>query len=271
MYAFLTNALPASFFQMLTPSGRFICGEDICLSASNYHPETWTPRWTVISLVDALRLHMLTTANEIGGLLSTDEKRRQYALESRSWRCPGVANHRRMVEEGIFPLRQEVEDESVDPIAVANDDSRVELQDTSTEGNGEQQHSMVDSESNDSTSPDSLPINKQSQSAKRVKNTDDSQTKHAGGHTAMTKSAKADPKYAKARKVANMMAGIKSQSDDARVIQTPANLEEQPGMVLVILKLFIVEVLKLPLRALSILLRVLSRVESTLRSILDSV
>ncbi|EED89855.1 predicted protein, partial [Thalassiosira pseudonana CCMP1335] len=71
--------------QMLTPSGRFICGEDICLSASNYHPETWTPRWTVISLVDALRLHMLTTANEIGGLLSTDEKRRQYALESRSW------------------------------------------------------------------------------------------------------------------------------------------------------------------------------------------
>lgn len=30
--------------QMLTPTGRFIPGEDICLSASNYHPETWTPR-----------------------------------------------------------------------------------------------------------------------------------------------------------------------------------------------------------------------------------
>ena len=30
--------------QMLTPSGRFHPGEDICLSASAFHPETWTPR-----------------------------------------------------------------------------------------------------------------------------------------------------------------------------------------------------------------------------------
>ncbi|KAL7454250.1 hypothetical protein ACHAWC_005881, partial [Mediolabrus comicus] len=72
--------------QMITPSGRFIPGEDICLSASSYHPETWTPRWTVLSLVDALRLHMLTTANEIGGVLATDEKRKEYALQSRSWK-----------------------------------------------------------------------------------------------------------------------------------------------------------------------------------------
>jgi hypothetical protein len=30
--------------QMFTPSGRFHPGEDICLSASAFHPETWTPR-----------------------------------------------------------------------------------------------------------------------------------------------------------------------------------------------------------------------------------
>lgn len=91
--------------QMITPSGRFIPGEDICLSASSYHPETWTPRWTVLSLVDALRLHMLTTANEIGGVLASDEKRRQYAIESRSWKCHGIANHERMVAENIFVLQ----------------------------------------------------------------------------------------------------------------------------------------------------------------------
>ena len=90
--------------QMITPSGRFIPGHDICLSASSYHPETWTPRWTVLSLVDALRLHMLTTANEIGGVLASDEKRRQYAIESRLWKCHGVANHERMVAENIFAL-----------------------------------------------------------------------------------------------------------------------------------------------------------------------
>ena len=90
--------------QMITPSGRFIPGEDICLSASSYHPETWSPRWTVLSLVDALRLHMLTTANEIGGVLASDEKRRQYATESRSWKCHGVVNHERMVADNIFAL-----------------------------------------------------------------------------------------------------------------------------------------------------------------------
>lgn len=90
--------------QMLTPSGRFLCGHDICLSASNYHPESWTPRWTVLSLVDALRLHMLTTANEIGGVSASDEKRRQYAESSQSWNVPGVVDHGRMISEGIFPL-----------------------------------------------------------------------------------------------------------------------------------------------------------------------
>ena len=105
--------------QMLTPTGRFICGADICLSASNYHPETWSPRWTVISLVNALRLHMLTTANEIGGVMASDDRRREYATASRSWILPGVVDHGQMVMSGIFPFNDDVnecdeEDSSMD-------------------------------------------------------------------------------------------------------------------------------------------------------------
>jgi len=88
--------------QVLTPTGRFVTGEDICLSASAFHPETWTPRWTVSSLVDALRMHMLTTANEIGGMHGSDELRRQLARQSRTWHA-GIINHAHMVQEGIFP------------------------------------------------------------------------------------------------------------------------------------------------------------------------
>lgn len=87
--------------QMLTPSGRFVPGEDICLSASNYHPETWTPRWTILSLIDALRLHMLTTPNEIGGIDSTREKRMDLAVQSRRWKS-GPIVHGQMVQNGIF-------------------------------------------------------------------------------------------------------------------------------------------------------------------------
>jgi hypothetical protein len=89
---------------MLTPSGRFIPGADICLSASAFHPESWTPRWTLLSLIDALRLHMLTTANEIGGKDASPDERRKYARQSREWILGRSVNHRRMIQAGIFSL-----------------------------------------------------------------------------------------------------------------------------------------------------------------------
>ena len=113
--------------QMITPSGRFVPGEDICLSASSYHPESWTPRWTVLSLVDGLRLHMLTTANEIGGVLASDEKRRQYADESRSWKYHGIANHERMVAENIFAAHDLDSGESDDNDCEPNDATKMPI------------------------------------------------------------------------------------------------------------------------------------------------
>mmetsp|Transcript_27375 Transcript_27375/g.45571 ORF Transcript_27375/g.45571 Transcript_27375/m.45571 type:complete len:355 (+) Transcript_27375:204-1268(+) len=87
--------------QVLTPSGRFIPGHDICLSASNYHPESWTPQWTVLSLIEALRLHMVTQANEIGGASATPTERRKYARASRLWSM-GKINHPMMISQGVF-------------------------------------------------------------------------------------------------------------------------------------------------------------------------
>eukprot|EP00980_Cylindrotheca_fusiformis_P008005 scaffold1706_cov116-Cylindrotheca_fusiformis.AAC.8 len=72
--------------QLWTPSGRFIPYHNICLSASSYHPESWTPRWTVLSLVQALRLHMLTNPQEIGAKLSSYEEKLEYARQSLSWK-----------------------------------------------------------------------------------------------------------------------------------------------------------------------------------------
>jgi len=53
--------------QMLTPSGRFACRIDICLSASSYHQDSWSTHWSLHKLAAALRLHMLTRPHEIGG------------------------------------------------------------------------------------------------------------------------------------------------------------------------------------------------------------
>lgn len=94
--------------QVLTPCGRFISGHDICLSASNYHPESWTPKWTVLALIDALRLHMITQANEIGGMTATPSERRRLARASRSW-SSGRISHRTMISQGGFQWESDVE------------------------------------------------------------------------------------------------------------------------------------------------------------------
>ena len=51
-------------------------------------------------------------ANEIGGVVSSDDRRREYATASRSWILPGVVNHgQKMVMSGIFPLDDDECDE----------------------------------------------------------------------------------------------------------------------------------------------------------------
>lgn len=36
---------------MLTPNGRFQTGSKICLTNSGYHPESWTPMWTIRNIL----------------------------------------------------------------------------------------------------------------------------------------------------------------------------------------------------------------------------
>ena len=90
--------------QLVTPNGRFIPLVDICLSASSYHPETWSPQWTILALVQSLRLHFLTEANEIGGIAScsrTERERLASLSQTWKWRIPScrnaVVNHAHMV------------------------------------------------------------------------------------------------------------------------------------------------------------------------------
>jgi hypothetical protein len=97
--------------QMLTPSGRFIPGHDICTSASHYHPELWTPQWTLLGMVQALRLHFGSPSNEIGGMSASYSDRYQYALASRHWHWKSV-NHARMIQQGMFDDNDDNRDRS---------------------------------------------------------------------------------------------------------------------------------------------------------------
>lgn len=79
---------PPSFI-LLTPNGRFQTEEKICLSISNYHPETWLPSWSIRTALVALRSFMTTPGNEgaIGSLNFPPEERQKLAKKSKVWDC----------------------------------------------------------------------------------------------------------------------------------------------------------------------------------------
>lgn len=83
---------------VLTPTGRWEVGKDICLSASAHHQETWDPLWNLRTLVMGLRNHIITQPREIGAISTPVEHQRQLATASRQWACPvcGV-NHAHLV------------------------------------------------------------------------------------------------------------------------------------------------------------------------------
>ncbi len=56
---------------MLTPNGRFKTNTRICMSMSDYHPETWNPLWSVASILTGLLSFMLEDTITAGYLETT--------------------------------------------------------------------------------------------------------------------------------------------------------------------------------------------------------
>ncbi|KAJ3105259.1 Ubiquitin-conjugating enzyme E2 6 [Phlyctochytrium planicorne] len=71
--------------QMITPNGRFEVNQRLCLSMSDYHPETWSPGWSVSSVLTGLLSFMVGTDETTGSVKTTDEEKRTFALASREF------------------------------------------------------------------------------------------------------------------------------------------------------------------------------------------
>ena len=56
---------------MLTPNGRFVTNTRICMSMSDYHPETWNPLWSVASILTGLLSFMLEDTVTAGYMQTT--------------------------------------------------------------------------------------------------------------------------------------------------------------------------------------------------------
>uniref|UniRef100_A0A8C2ARF7 Ubiquitin-conjugating enzyme E2 J2 n=1 Tax=Cyprinus carpio TaxID=7962 RepID=A0A8C2ARF7_CYPCA len=57
---------------MLTPNGRFMCNTRLCLSISDFHPDTWNPAWSVSTILTALLSFMVENIPTLGSIETSD-------------------------------------------------------------------------------------------------------------------------------------------------------------------------------------------------------
>jgi len=67
---------------MMTPNGRFKTHTRLCLSISDFHPDTWNPAWSVSTILTGLLSFMLEKSPTLGSIETSDFQKRQFAMRS---------------------------------------------------------------------------------------------------------------------------------------------------------------------------------------------
>ncbi|KAK9767374.1 Ubiquitin-conjugating enzyme E2 6 [Basidiobolus ranarum] len=71
--------------RMITPSGRFKPNARICLSMSEFHPNTWNPAWSVSTILNGLLSFMVGDEETTGSVRTTDAVKRAFASKSHAY------------------------------------------------------------------------------------------------------------------------------------------------------------------------------------------
>ena len=71
---------------MLTPSGRFVVNTRICMSMSDFHPESWNPMWSVSTILQGVVSFMASEEQTTGGnIQASSQERKQFAAASKAY------------------------------------------------------------------------------------------------------------------------------------------------------------------------------------------
>ncbi|TMW94677.1 hypothetical protein EJD97_009933 [Solanum chilense] len=72
---------------MVTPNGRFMTQKKICLSMSDFHPESWNPMWSVSSILTGLLSFMMDTSPTTGSVTTKVAEKQKLAKASLAFNC----------------------------------------------------------------------------------------------------------------------------------------------------------------------------------------
>ncbi|OUM51899.1 hypothetical protein BVG19_g1038 [[Candida] boidinii] len=81
--------------RMVTPNGRFQVNTRLCLSMSDYHPDTWNPSWSVSTILIGLLSFMTGEESTTGSISTSDVTKKQLAGSSKLYNS--TSNHKFMI------------------------------------------------------------------------------------------------------------------------------------------------------------------------------
>lgn len=97
--------------RMVTPSGRFKEDTRLCLSMSDYHPDTWNPSWSVSTILTGLLSFMTSEENTTGAIVTTQEHKRKMARASKEYNALRNARFKavfpELVKENLAYLQEQ--------------------------------------------------------------------------------------------------------------------------------------------------------------------
>ncbi|PNW79926.1 hypothetical protein CHLRE_08g372400v5 [Chlamydomonas reinhardtii] len=67
---------------LFTPNGRFATNTKLCLSMTDYHPESWNPMWSVGTILTGLLSFMYDTQATTGSITTSRAEKERLAAES---------------------------------------------------------------------------------------------------------------------------------------------------------------------------------------------
>lgn len=70
---------------MLSPQGRFKVDTKLCLSGSDFHPELWSPAWSVGAVLTGLLTFMLMDEVTVGSIKTSEHTKIVLASSSHAW------------------------------------------------------------------------------------------------------------------------------------------------------------------------------------------
>lgn len=123
---------------LFTPNGRFATNTKLCLSITDYHPESWNPMWSAGTILNGLLSFMYDNQPTTGSITASKSEKQRLAKQSLAFNVKNamfrkvfpewVERHAKLLEEEASKQSQDEPAESSPPVA---SDVRPHMQGTS--------------------------------------------------------------------------------------------------------------------------------------------